>query len=285
VVGVRDARAAVLALTGDLCGATVLTVEPEVTRLLASNRPVRVVDLAEIGSYDSAGLAMLDACGRASAVAGVELRLVAPREPVGQALQARGVTSRLRVFASLDGATRGDARMCSRRRTVGASPRHHHRARPGQYRARRRSGIARTTVTFGTRPRGRTRSRFEDLDGGLTPGCPTAQPGGRVDRGHAWVTPHDDAMVTVHARGDIDMIIGRLLREVLLDAVGTRTRTRSPWTYRRSGSSTRSRLAALVTGFKAARGRPAVHGGRRQPVDGPTAADDRPGPVVGLHRQ
>jgi hypothetical protein len=105
-----------------------------------------------------------------------------------------------------------------------------------------------------------------------------------VDRGHAWVTPHDDAMVTVHARGDIDMIIGRLLREVLLDAVGTRTRTRSPWTYRRSGSSTRSRLAALVTGFKAARGRPAVHGGRRQPVDGPTAVDDRPGPVVGLHR-
>jgi anti-anti-sigma factor len=90
VVGVRDARAAVLALTGDLCGATVLTVEPEVARLLASNRPVLVVDLAEIGSYDSAGLAMLDACGRAPAVAGVELRLVAPREPVGQALQARG---------------------------------------------------------------------------------------------------------------------------------------------------------------------------------------------------
>jgi ABC-type transporter Mla MlaB component len=53
--------AAVLALTGDLCGATVLTVEPEVARLLASNRPVLVVDLAEIGSYDSAGLAMLDA--------------------------------------------------------------------------------------------------------------------------------------------------------------------------------------------------------------------------------
>jgi hypothetical protein len=51
---------------------------------------------------------MLEARGRASAVAGVELRLVAPREPVGQALQARGLTSRLRVFGSLDGATRGD---------------------------------------------------------------------------------------------------------------------------------------------------------------------------------
>jgi anti-anti-sigma factor len=101
--------AAVLALAGDLCGSTVLTVEPEVVRLLAGDRAVLVVDLAEVGSCDAAGLAMLEACGRASAVAGVELRLVTPREPVGQALQARGLTSRLRVFGSLDGAARGDA--------------------------------------------------------------------------------------------------------------------------------------------------------------------------------
>jgi anti-anti-sigma regulatory factor len=81
-----------------------------VARLLAGDRPVLVmVDLAEVGSCDSAGLAMLEACGRASTVAGVELRLVAPRDPVRQALPARGLTSRLRVFGSLDGATRGDA--------------------------------------------------------------------------------------------------------------------------------------------------------------------------------
>ncbi|GII24853.1 hypothetical protein [Planosporangium mesophilum] len=41
--------AAVLALAGELCSSTVRTVEPEMTRLLAGDRAVQVVDLAEVG--------------------------------------------------------------------------------------------------------------------------------------------------------------------------------------------------------------------------------------------
>jgi anti-sigma B factor antagonist len=101
--------AAVLALTGGLCASTVLTVEPEVAWLLAGDRSVLVVDLAEVEMCDSTGLAMLDACDRASIAAGIELRLAAPTTSVFQALRARGLISRLRVFGSVDGATRADA--------------------------------------------------------------------------------------------------------------------------------------------------------------------------------
>jgi anti-anti-sigma factor len=100
--------ACVLALAGGLCEETVLTVEPEVARLLAGDRSVLVVDLAEVEACDSAGLAMLDTCGRASSAAGVELRLTAPHGAVIHALHAHGLTSRLRTFGSLDGATRAD---------------------------------------------------------------------------------------------------------------------------------------------------------------------------------
>jgi anti-anti-sigma factor len=100
--------ACVLALAGGLCEETVLTVEPEVARLLAGDRSVLVVDLAEVEACDSAGLAMLDACGRASNAAGVELRLAAPQGPILHALHAHGLASRLRVFGSLNGATRAD---------------------------------------------------------------------------------------------------------------------------------------------------------------------------------
>jgi anti-anti-sigma factor len=101
--------AAVLALTGELCASTILTVEPEVAWLLAGDRSVLVVDLAGVEACDSAGLAMLDACDRASSAAGIELRLAAPTASVCQALRARGLISRLRVFGSMDGATRADA--------------------------------------------------------------------------------------------------------------------------------------------------------------------------------
>jgi anti-anti-sigma factor len=95
-------------LTGGLCEETVLTVEPEVARLLAGGRSVLVIDLAEVEACDSAGAAMLDATGRASSAAGVELRLASPQGPILRALHAHGLTSRLRVFGSLDGAARAD---------------------------------------------------------------------------------------------------------------------------------------------------------------------------------
>jgi anti-sigma B factor antagonist len=101
--------APILALTGKLCASTILAVEPEVAWLLAGDRSVLVVDLAGVETCDSAGLAMLDACDRASAAAGIELRLAAPTTPVCQALRTRGLISRLRVFGSVDGATRADA--------------------------------------------------------------------------------------------------------------------------------------------------------------------------------
>jgi anti-anti-sigma factor len=96
--------ACVLALAGGLCEETVLTVEPEVARLLAGDRSVLVIDLAEVEACDSAGAAMLDATGRASSAAGVELRLAAPHGPILHALHTHGLSSRLRVFGSVDGA-------------------------------------------------------------------------------------------------------------------------------------------------------------------------------------
>jgi anti-anti-sigma factor len=100
--------AAVLALAGKLCASTVLTVEPEVAWLLAGDRSILVVDLAGLDECDSAGLAMLDACDRASNAAGIELRLAAPIPAVREALRMRGLASRLRVFNSMDGAARAD---------------------------------------------------------------------------------------------------------------------------------------------------------------------------------
>jgi anti-anti-sigma regulatory factor len=66
------------------------------------------MDLAEVEACDTAGAAMLDAAGRASSAAGVELRLAAPQGPILHALHTHGLTSRLLVFGSLDGAARGD---------------------------------------------------------------------------------------------------------------------------------------------------------------------------------
>lgn len=99
----------VLALAGKLCAATVLAVEPEVAWLLAGDRSALIVDLTGIEVCDSAGLAMLDACDRAATTAGIELRLAAPTHPVCEALRARGLIARLRVFSSVDGAARADA--------------------------------------------------------------------------------------------------------------------------------------------------------------------------------
>jgi anti-anti-sigma factor len=98
----------VLALAGGLCEETVLLVEPEVARLFAGDRSALVVDLAGVTACDAAGVAMLDATGRASSAAGVELRLASPRIPVLHALHARGLASRLQIFGSLDGAVRAD---------------------------------------------------------------------------------------------------------------------------------------------------------------------------------
>jgi anti-sigma B factor antagonist len=101
-------QTAVLELTGQLCADTVLLLEPELARLLAGERGVLVLNLARVDECDPAGLAMLDACNRAAGAAGVEVRLAAPGEPLRQALRRRGLVSRLRVFGSIDGATRGD---------------------------------------------------------------------------------------------------------------------------------------------------------------------------------
>lgn len=100
--------ACVLALTGGLCEETVLMVEPEVARLPAGDRSVLVVDLAEVQACDPAGVDMLDVARRAANAAGVELRLAAPPAPILHALHSHGLTSRLRVFGSLDGAARAD---------------------------------------------------------------------------------------------------------------------------------------------------------------------------------
>jgi anti-anti-sigma factor len=100
---------AVLALDGKLCASTILTVEPELAWLLAGDRSVLVVDLVGLEACDSAGLAMLDACDRASSAADIELRLAAPTPSVCEAMRSRGLLSRLRVFGSVDGAARSDA--------------------------------------------------------------------------------------------------------------------------------------------------------------------------------
>jgi anti-anti-sigma factor len=100
---------AVLALTGGLCASTVLMLEPEVAWLLSGERSVLVVDLLGVEACDSAGLAMLDACDRASTAAGIELRLASPNPAVCETLRARGLISRLRVFSTVDGAVRADA--------------------------------------------------------------------------------------------------------------------------------------------------------------------------------
>jgi anti-sigma B factor antagonist len=99
----------VLALSGRLCASSIFVIEPEVARLLAGDRTVLVFDLAGISDCDTAGLAMLDACDRACATAGVELRMAAPSRSLYAALRARGLASQLRIFDSVDGSVRGDA--------------------------------------------------------------------------------------------------------------------------------------------------------------------------------
>ncbi|GII25665.1 STAS domain-containing protein [Planosporangium mesophilum] len=99
----------VLALTGRLCASTVLLLEPEVAWLLTRERKALVIDVAEVEACDSAGLAMLDACDRAATLAGIDLRLASPSRSVREALRGRGLLSRLRVFGTVEGATRADA--------------------------------------------------------------------------------------------------------------------------------------------------------------------------------
>jgi anti-anti-sigma factor len=99
----------VVELTGPLTETTVLSLEPELARLLASGTRVLVVDLSGLDACDAAGAAMLAACDRAATPAGVELRLAAPAATAGHALRTHGLMSRLRVFGSVDGAARGDA--------------------------------------------------------------------------------------------------------------------------------------------------------------------------------
>jgi ABC-type transporter Mla MlaB component len=88
---------AVLALAGRLCASSIFMIEPEVARLLAGDRTVPVFDLAGISDCDAAGVAILDACDRACATAGVELRMAAPPRSLYTALRARGLASRLSV--------------------------------------------------------------------------------------------------------------------------------------------------------------------------------------------
>jgi anti-anti-sigma factor len=87
----------VLALAGGLCEETVLMVEPELARLLAGDRSVLVIDLAEVQARDSAGAAMLDATDRAANAAGVELPLASPQSPILHALNTHGLSSGLPV--------------------------------------------------------------------------------------------------------------------------------------------------------------------------------------------
>ncbi|WP_420850179.1 STAS domain-containing protein [Planosporangium flavigriseum] len=57
--------ACVLALAGGLCAEAVLMVDPEVARLLAGDRSVLVIDLAEVQACDSAGVEMPVGAARA----------------------------------------------------------------------------------------------------------------------------------------------------------------------------------------------------------------------------
>jgi anti-anti-sigma regulatory factor len=76
--------------------------------LLSGETGVVVLNLAAVDACDAAGLSMLEGYDRAATAAGVQVRLAAPTPPVCRALRARGLMSRLRVFASVDGAARGD---------------------------------------------------------------------------------------------------------------------------------------------------------------------------------
>lgn len=98
----------VLALTGDLIQGTVLQLEVQLARLLTRTGSILVIDLADVGACDRAGLAMIEACRRAAVVAGVELRLAAPSPATKQALRTGGLMDTLAVFGSVDAAARGD---------------------------------------------------------------------------------------------------------------------------------------------------------------------------------
>jgi anti-sigma B factor antagonist len=99
----------VLELVGQLTRMTVLLLEPQLAKLLTHAGSILVIDLAKVDSCDRAGVAMLEAGHRASAVAGVELRLAAPSVPAVRALHSAGLLAVLPVFDTVDAAARGDA--------------------------------------------------------------------------------------------------------------------------------------------------------------------------------
>ena len=99
----------VLELAGELTRMTVHMLEPQLAKLLTLTGSVVVIDLAKVDTCDRAGVAMLEAGHRASAVAGVELRLAAPSVPAGRALHSAGLLAVVPVFDTVDAAARGDA--------------------------------------------------------------------------------------------------------------------------------------------------------------------------------
>jgi anti-sigma B factor antagonist len=99
----------VLELAGQLTRMTVLLLEPQLAKLLTRAGSILVIDLAKVDTCDRAGVAMLEAGLRASAVAGVEMRLAAPSVPVGRALHSAGLLTVVPVFGTVDAAARGDA--------------------------------------------------------------------------------------------------------------------------------------------------------------------------------
>ena len=99
----------VLELVGQLTRTTVLLLEPQLAKLLNRTGSILVIDLAKVDTCDRAGVAMLEAGHRASAVAGVDLRLAAPSVPAGRALHSAGLLAVLPVFDTVDAAARGDA--------------------------------------------------------------------------------------------------------------------------------------------------------------------------------
>jgi anti-sigma B factor antagonist len=98
----------VLEIAGQLTRMTAVLLEPQLATLLTRPGSVLVIDLAGVDLCDRAGFAMLEACHRAAAVAGVEVRLAAPSAPVGRALRSSGLMHNLPVFSTVDAAARGD---------------------------------------------------------------------------------------------------------------------------------------------------------------------------------
>jgi anti-anti-sigma regulatory factor len=108
-------HAAVLSMTGDLTGNTLVAmktilgrVEPVLDRLLHDRVRVLVIDLAALHTCDLSGFAILSAISDAALDAGVEPRLAAAPGTIRNSLRESQLGDRIAQFGTVDGAARND---------------------------------------------------------------------------------------------------------------------------------------------------------------------------------